>query len=88
MAKTVLIARSHTFIVSVMKPFLEELGYGTRRLEHIGELASLSRGAMAARPSDSAPFPIAGSVMKNWPWLAEGEWVWRWKEAATAEETR
>lgn len=62
MAKTVLIARPHTFIVSVMKPFLEELGYGTRKLEHIGELASLSRGATGAVISLALSSSIAESA--------------------------
>lgn len=48
MSKTVLIARPHTFIVSVMKPFLEENGYGTSKLEHISGLPTLSVGAAGA----------------------------------------
>lgn len=48
MSKTVLIARPHTFIVSVMKPFLEECGYQTDKLEHISGLASQSSGISGA----------------------------------------
>lgn len=47
MPKTVLIARPHTFIVSVMKPFLEECGHGTHRLEYISDLPCLSATAAA-----------------------------------------
>ena len=43
MSKTVLIARPHTFIVSVMKPFLEECGFATDKLEHISDLPLQSR---------------------------------------------
>ncbi|OHC75761.1 MAG: hypothetical protein A3H24_06380 [Rhodoferax sp. RIFCSPLOWO2_12_FULL_60_11] len=48
MSKTVLIARPHTFIVAVMKPFLEENGYATDKLEHISGLQSQSTGAAGA----------------------------------------
>lgn len=40
MSRTVLIARPHTFILSVMKPFLEGAGFGTDKLEHISGLSS------------------------------------------------
>lgn len=48
MSKTVLIARPHTFIVAVMKPFLEENGYAIDKLEHISGLQSQSIGAAGA----------------------------------------
>lgn len=48
MSTTILIARPHTFIVSVMKPFLEECGYGTSKLEHISGLPTLSAAAGGA----------------------------------------
>ena len=48
MSKTVLIARPHTFIVAVMKPFLEENDYATDKLEHISGLQSQSTGAAGA----------------------------------------
>jgi hypothetical protein len=48
MSKTVLIARPHTFIVSVMNPFLEEGGFGTDKLEHISVLASPTSGIAGA----------------------------------------
>ncbi len=48
MSKTVLIARPHTFIVSVMKPFLEEGGFGTDKLEHISGLSSQTSGIAGA----------------------------------------
>lgn len=45
MSNTIFIARPHTFIVSVMKPFLEECGYDTSKLEHISSLPTLSTAA-------------------------------------------
>lgn len=48
MSKTVLIARPHTFIVSAMKPFLEEGGFGTDKLEHISGLSSQTAGISGA----------------------------------------
>jgi len=48
MSKTVLIARPHTFIVSAMKPFLEEGGFGTDKLEHISGLSSQASGIAGA----------------------------------------
>lgn len=52
MSRTILIARPHLFIVSVMKPFLEEGGYATDKLQHIIGLSIQSgpeRRAIAAR---------------------------------------
>jgi hypothetical protein len=48
MSKTVLIARPHTFIVSAMKPFLEQGGFGTDKLEHISGLSSQTSGIAGA----------------------------------------
>lgn len=48
MSKAVLIARPHTFIVSAMKPFLEEGGFRTVKLEHIGGLPSQTSGIAGA----------------------------------------
>lgn len=48
MSKAVLIARPHTFIVSVMKPFLEEGGFGADKLEHISGLPKQSSGISGA----------------------------------------
>lgn len=48
MSKTVLIARPHTFIVSVMKPFLEESGFSTNKLEHISGLQAQLSGISGA----------------------------------------
>lgn len=62
MSRTVLIARPHTFIVSVMKPFLEECGYGTNRLEHISDLQSLTGGAVGAVVSLALSSSVAESA--------------------------
>lgn len=48
MSKTVLIARPHTFIVSVMKPFLEGGGYATHKLEQLGDLPTRCNGISGA----------------------------------------
>jgi hypothetical protein len=48
MSKTVLIARPHTFIVSVMKPFLEGGGFGVDKLEDISGLENQSAGISGA----------------------------------------
>lgn len=62
MSKTILIARPHTFIVSVMKPFLEECGYGTDKLEHISSLPAQSAGAAGAVISLALSSSIAESA--------------------------
>lgn len=48
MTSTVLLARPHTFIVSEMKPFLEEAGFKVAKAERVTELADLSRGCVGA----------------------------------------
>lgn len=48
MSPTVLLARPHTFIVSEMKPFLEEAGFKVSKAERVTELADLSRGCVGA----------------------------------------
>ena len=48
MIPTVLLARPHTFIVSEMKPFLEEAGFKVAKAERVAELADLSRGCVGA----------------------------------------
>jgi hypothetical protein len=48
MPKTVLLARPHPFIVAEMKPFLEENGYKADKLENLGNLPALARGAAGA----------------------------------------
>ena len=48
MPKTVLLARPHPFIVAEMKPFLEENGYTTDKLENLGNLPALARDAAGA----------------------------------------
>lgn len=48
MAKSVLIARPHPFIVTSMKPFLEECGYATHKLESANELDAKVKTASGA----------------------------------------
>ncbi len=62
MSKTVLIARPHPFIVSAMKPFLEEGGFGTDKLEHISGLSSQTSGIAGAVISLALSSSITESV--------------------------
>lgn len=62
MSKTVLIARPHTFIVSVMKPFLEEGGYVTDKLEHISGMAAQSSAIAGAVISLALSSSIAATA--------------------------
>jgi len=48
MPKTVLLARPHPFIVAEMKPFLEENGYQTIKLENLDSLPAQAGGAAGA----------------------------------------
>lgn len=45
MAKTVLLARPHPFIVAEMKPFLERSGYLAAKLESLADLAAQARSS-------------------------------------------
>lgn len=62
MTKTVLIARPHTFIVATMKPFLEECGYSTHKLEHIDTLPAMINGAAGAVISLALSSSVAQSA--------------------------
>lgn len=62
MSNTVLIARPHPFIVSAMKPFLEELGFTTAKLERVGELAALAPRATGTVISLALSSPIPESA--------------------------
>ena len=46
MTKTVLLARPHTFIVSEMKPFLQDGGFSVAKLENVDELATQSKNSV------------------------------------------
>ncbi|RBA23594.1 hypothetical protein [Herminiimonas fonticola] len=45
MTKTVLLARPHPFIVSEMKPFLEDGGYVAAKLENMADLATQAKNS-------------------------------------------
>jgi len=62
MAKTVLIARPHTFIVSDMKPFLEESGFETGKLENIDDLQRRVAGVSGAVISLALSSSVADSA--------------------------
>lgn len=62
MSNTVLIARPHPFIVSAMKPFLEELGFATAKLDRVGELAALAPRATGTVISLALSSPIPESA--------------------------
>lgn len=46
--KNILLARPHPFIVSEMRPWLEQAGFGVRRSETLGELSTLVNGSDCA----------------------------------------
>lgn len=48
MARTVLLARPHPFIVTEMKPFLEQHGFSAKKLEKLAELPSQVLGLSGA----------------------------------------
>lgn len=48
MSTSVLLARPHTFIVSEMKPFLEEAGFKVIKADKPSDLTDLSRGCAGA----------------------------------------
>lgn len=48
MTKNILLARPHPFIVSEMKPFLEENGFEAVKAERLSDLAALASGASGA----------------------------------------
>lgn len=45
MAKNIFIARPHPFIVTAMKPFLEESGYSVDKIESTSQIESMARSA-------------------------------------------
>jgi len=45
MAKTVLLARPHPFIVTEMRPFLEQNGFASKKLESLAALPASAAGA-------------------------------------------
>jgi hypothetical protein len=46
MAKTVLLARPHPFIVAGMRPFLEQGGYAAAKVENLADLAAQARSSV------------------------------------------
>lgn len=48
MAKTVLLARPHPFIVSEMKPFLEQNGYTPGKIDSLADISARVAGASGA----------------------------------------
>lgn len=62
MPSTVLIARPHPFIVSSMKPFLEEMGYSVTKLDRVSELAEPAPRASGVVISLALSSPIPESA--------------------------
>ena len=48
MAKIVLLARPHPFIVAEMKPYLEQAGYISHKLENLSDLGAQAKSAAGA----------------------------------------
>jgi len=62
MAKTVVLARPHPFLVSDMRPWLEGAGFGVSKPEKADDLISLARGCRAAVVSLALTSPTGMSV--------------------------
>jgi hypothetical protein len=62
MPGTIVIARPHPFIVSSMKPFLEEIGYSIVKLDHVSELAAQAPRSNGAVISLALTSPVAESA--------------------------
>lgn len=62
MPNTALIARPHPFIVSAMKPFLEEIGYAVTKLDRLSELPAQARGSTGVIISLALSSPIPESA--------------------------
>lgn len=75
MAKKVLLARPHAFIVSEMRPFLEKNGYQPSKLEDIGDIrpgklgsfsgAIISTAVVSSIPAK--PAEVFAALRKNYP---------------------
>lgn len=62
MRKTILLARPHPFIVSEMKPLLEQAGFATRKLESLADLPTAIRGVSGVVVSLAISSPIGASA--------------------------
>lgn len=62
MGHSVLLARPHPFLVSEMKPWLEQHGYRVARLETLDELPALARGSDGAVVSLALNSPLPASA--------------------------
>jgi len=76
MAKTVLLARPHPFIVSEMRPFLEQNGFSPKKMDSLADLPANSAGASGAIISlavsssvGDTPEEVFAQVRKNAPRL-------------------
>ena len=60
--KTILLARPHPFIVSEMRPWLEEAGYGVRKSDTLGDLETLVTSSDGAVISLAVSSSVGASV--------------------------
>lgn len=66
-SKTDLIAHPHPFTVDAMKPFLEELGSATQKLDRVCDLASKAASTSGAVISLALSSPIPESAEEVFP---------------------
>lgn len=64
MSKKVLLARPHPFVVTEMKPFLEQNGFAANKLDHLAELPLKSAGLSGAIISLAVESSVKESVEK------------------------
>lgn len=76
MASHILLARPHPFIVSDMKPFLEEAGFQIIKAEKLSDLTGLARNSSGAvislavsSPMDASPEEVIKSLRQTQPML-------------------
>jgi hypothetical protein len=62
MGKQILLARPHPFIVSEMKPWLEQAGYSTVKPDSIDHIANLARDSAGAIISLAASSSVSASA--------------------------
>lgn len=71
MAKSILLARPHPFIVAEMKPFLEHGGYAAAKLENLADLATQARNSAGVVISMAIPSSLGKSAAETFMQLRQ-----------------
>lgn len=71
MAKSILLARPHPFIVAEMKPFLEHGGYAAAKLENIANLATQVRSSVGVVISMAVSSSLGKSAAETFTQLRQ-----------------